>query len=463
MADDAFTTNVRARIGAELPLERDMRPPLVAASGDVALPLPTVDFTNGAIYVGEVRDRSFARSTLAASEEMLERQAAGLARGDASVPGSASVPDSAPSEPLLGSHRAPPDGAQAPVIDEQSGRWALEPPADPGASPVPAHGPSSPAYGDAIPPRATDVSWKSGVQVPGDSEFGPAAGGVGDADASDVFKAATGSDSPKELAQSFDGAEVPVEDLPRVDPDAAEPASKSILKNSDGRPVSDTYRDVDDAGIEMHREWALYNRTAQSGRQHRGQRVGRRPRARGGGTGGQRPLVRLAATHRTSSTTFSDDPRQLLYRTEYEGTRYSKKKGKYIDRYRDADPPNTIDRAHAAHYVPRPRGWGATRETGFGRLSQGWNEFPFSPRERIVNALQRGEALGPDQIISLELGLESYRTAGGELSSSQYRAMVDMISDLGDRYRHTRWHMEGESGERLRQLVEMLDHAAGPV
>ena len=38
-----------------------------------------------------------------------------------------------------------------------------------------------------------------------------------------------------------------------------------------------------------------------------------------------------------------------------------------------------------------------------------------------------------------------------------------MISDLGDQYRHTRWHMEGGSGERLRQLVEMLDHAAGTV
>ena len=301
-------------------------------------------------------------------------------------------------------------------------------------------------------------------RLSGDSEFGPAAGSVGDADASDVFKTATGSDSPKELAQSLDGAEVPVEDLPRVDPDAAEPASKSILKNSDGRPVSDTYRDVDDAGIEMHREWALYNRN----RRNRG---GNTADSVWAGDRGRAAAVReanarwseLAATHRTSSTTFSDDPRQLLYRTEYEGTRYSKKKGKYIDRYRDADPPNTIDRAHAAHYVPRPRGWEATRETGFGRLSQGWNEFPFSPRERIVNALQRGEALGPDQIISLELGLESYRTAGGELSSSQYRAMVDMISDLGDRYRHTRWHMEGESGERLRQLVEMLDHAAGPV
>ena len=80
-------------------------------------------------------------------------------------------------------------------------------------------------------------------------------------------------------------------------------------------------------------------------------------------------------------------------------------------------------------------------------------------RERIVNALHGGEALSPDWIISLELGLESYRAAGGELSSSQYRAMVDMIVDLGDPYRHTRWSLHGEGGERLLQLIEMLDHA----
>ena len=594
MGDEAFTAVVRSRIGLEVDFlgPNSLRP---VAGGDIPPPLPAADLADGAVYVDEVRDRSFARSALTASEEALERQVAGLAGGDASVPGSASVPDSAPPEPSLGSRRAPPDGAQAPVIDEQSGRWALEPPAEPGASSAPAQGPSTPAYGDAVAPQATDVSWESGLRVSGDSEFGPAAGGAGDADASDIFKTTSepedvkptdvdgvqhapspnddgasgtqtsrldgtdgedanptgavsepddstaipsrgdgagqrssdaappvtsgtadpastgatpnatgtdsapagtsahdadagatgdrsvlydepgpfegrslegtpGSDSPKELAQPLDGAEVPVEDLPPVDPDPVEPASKSILKNSDGGLVSDTYRDVDDAGVEMHREWARYNRN----RRNRG---GNTADSVWAGDRGRAAAVReanarwseFAATHRTSSTTLSDDPRQLLYQVEYEGTRYSKKKGKHIDRYRGADPPNTIDRAHAAHYVPRPRGWESTRETGFGRLAQGWNEFPFSPRERIVNSLQKGEALSPDQVIALELGLESYRAAGGELSSSQYRAMVDMISDLGDQYRHTRWHMEGESGERLRQLVEMLDHAAGTV
>ena len=597
MADDAFTTGVRGRIGAGLPLERDMRPPLVAASGDVARPLPAVDFADGAIYVGEVRDRSFARSTLAASEEALERQAAGLARGDASVPGGASVPDSVSPELSPGSARTPPDGAQAPVIDEQSGRWAVEPPVEPGASAAPAQGPSTPAHGDAVPPQASDVVWESGLRGTVDPEVGPAAGGAGDADASDVFRAApeprdadpqgvdelqhapapdddaasgspatrsdgaggedgnpagalsepgdsgaTGpgdgagpgrsgttspaapdtpdpvpagasgnapgagappagasatdadpgaagtrsdlygepvsfegrslegasrSDGPKELARSLDGAEIPVEDLPRAEPDAAGPGRRSIPENSDAGPVSDTWEDVDELEIQRRLALAGYNK-----RVFNDSTIGDDSVWRGALWSGDRMDVaalresnarwsEFTSAQRTSTVSFSDDAPRFLDHVEHE--RAARRGRSNVDLFRGADPPSTIDPSHAPHYVPRPGGWESTRETGFGRLAQGWNEFPFSPRERIVNSLQKGEALSPDQIISLELGLESYRAAGGELSSSQYRAMADMISDLGDQHRNARWRMEGESGERLRQLVEMLDHAAGPV
>ena len=602
LADPEFHTSTAAlgapafTPGASRPIEAgldilgsdSLRP---FAEREVPRPLPAADFADSAVYVDEVRDRSFSRSGLAASEETLERQATtGLAQGDSSVRSSVTVPDAAPPEPSFGTHRAPPDSARAPIIDELSGRWVVEPSAEPGASPAP--GTSTTAHRDAVSPPASEISWESGLQVSGDSEVGPAAGSAGDADTSNLFKAAsepedvdpdavdelqhapapdddgasgspttlsdgsggedanptgavsdpgdptttsglgdgaepgragttspvtpdtpesvpTGtprnppgtdatppgataadadpgaagtrsdlytepvsfegrsldrasrSDDPKELARSLDGAEIPVDDLPRVEPDPAEPGSRSILKNSDGRPVSDSYRDVDDAGIEMHREWARYNKN----RRNRG---GNTADSVWSGDRGRRAAIQeanarwseFAATHHTSSTTFGDDPRQLLYQIEYDETVYSKKRGTYIDRFRGADPPNTIDRAHAARYVPRPGGWETTRETGFGRLAQGWNEFPFSPRERIVNSLQKGEALSPDQVISLELGLESYRAAGGELSSSQYRAMVDMISDLGEQHRHARWSMEGEPGQRLLQLIEMLDYAA---
>ena len=114
---------------------------------------------------------------------------------------------------------------------------------------------------------------------------------------------------------------------------------------------------------------------------------------------------------------------------------------------------------NAGQYIPRPRGRGPAHEAEFGRLSQGWNQHPFSHRERILNALSKGEALSPGQVGALESGLEGYRTAEGGLSSAQYRAMVDMISDLGDQHRHARWRMHGWRRRRLLQLIEMLDYA----
>ena len=553
------------------------------AEREVPPPLPAADFADSAVYADEVRDRSFSRSTLAASEETLERQATSLAEGDAAVRSLAPDPGSGVPEPSLGSRRAPPDDAQAPIIDERSGGWVVERPAEPDVSPAPADGASTPAQGNDVSSQASDVSWESGLQVSGDSE-------VGDADTSDLFRAAsepedvdpegvdevqhapaanddgssgsptaggsdgtegedanptgtvsepgdstttsgrgdgtepdpsgttshltsgtpdpvsTGtprnapgtdatpagasaadadggaagtrsdlytepvsfegrslegtplSDDSKELARSLDGAEIPIEDLPPVEPDAAEPARKSIRKNADA--MSDpglSYRDEDDAIIARRTEYAKNTRN----RSNRGaDTVWRRARNRKEALDAANARwSEFASAKRTSSTSFSDDPRQLLYPIEHEATVYSKRRGRFVDLYRGADPPNTIDRSHAAHYIPRPRGRGPTHETGFGRLSQGWNQFPFSHRERILNTLSKGESLNPEQIAALESGLEGYRAAEGGLSSSQYRAMVDMISDLGDQYRHARWHMHGWRGQRLLQLIEMLDYA----
>ena len=142
---------------------------------------------------------------------------------------------------------------------------------------------------------------------------------------------------------------------------------------------------------------------------------------------------------------------------------YPEGSGRYADLYRSADPPNTLDRAHATRYLPGPPGGRSLPEGGFGRLSQGWSQYPFSHRERILNALSSGEALSPDHLAALESGQEGYRAGEGGLSSSQYRAMVDMISDLGDRYRRTRWHMHGWRRQRLLQLIEMLDWATAVV
>ena len=505
MGLDAFTPTVRARIEAGLDdLMPDLRPPLTG--GDAWPPLSGAGFADGAAYVDEVRDRSFARSALAASEETLERQAAGFTRGDASVRDSASVPDSAPPEPSLGSRRAPTDNARAPSIDERTGRWNPAPHAEPDASPATVDRAATPARGDTVTPRASEVSWESGIQVSGEPRVAPAAGGANDVDTSSLFKTASEpgdfepagaagtdtdastarsglydepasfegrslqgvppSDDPKELAQALDGADIPADDLPRfepdpVEPDPAEPARKSMLGNSDGTPVSDTREDVDDIDIEARRALATHNKS----RVDRGSATadGTWSGGRSRGAAARDANARWSestAAQRSSAISFSDDARQLLYRIEHERTVFPESGRRNVGLFRDADPPNTVDRAHAAHYIPRPRGGQPAHETGFGRLSHGRDEFPFSQRERILNTLHKGEALSPDQIISLEFGLESYRAAGGELSSSQYRAMTDMISDLGDRHRHARWYTHGAPDENLVRLVEMLDHAA---
>ena len=594
MGADAYTASVRSRIEARLDfLGPDSLRPL--AGDDIPPPLPAADFADSAGYVDEVRDRSFSRSSLAASEETLQRQVAGLAEGDAPVRRRASDPGFGTREPSLGSRRAPPDNAPAPHIDERTGRWVVDPTAQPNASPVPADGASPPGHGQGTASQTSGVSWESGLQASGDSEVGSevglGAGNAGDTDTSDLFRAAperevvdpegvhevqhapaanndgvsgspiarsvgtggedanptgtvsgtnnfstafrrgdgTGRDpsrsvwdtasrftsgtadpvstgtprsapgtdatpagasasdagegtrsdlysepvsfegrslegaaisgDPKELAQSLDGAEIPVEDLPPVEPDAAEPRRKSIRRNADamsGPGIS--YRDEDDAIIERRTEYAKNTRNRSN---RNADTVWRRARNRKDAVDAANARwSEFASATRTSSTSFNDDPRQVMYLVEYETTTYTDKGEKIAGVYRGADPPNTLDRSHAAHYVPRPWGWKPEHETGFGRLSQGWNEFPFSHRERILNTLSKGESLNPEQIAALESGLEGYRAAEGRLSSSQYRAMVDMISDLGNQDRRAPWHMQGWRGQGVLQLIEMLDYAA---
>ena len=513
---DAFAAAARSRVGTGLDLLQPdtLRP---VAGADLP-PLPAANPAADVGYIDEVRNRSFSRSALTASEETLQRQAAGLAEGGASVRSRAPAPGAGVPEPSLGNRRAPPDNAQTPHVDERTGRWVVDRTAQPNASPVSADGPSPHMRGGGTTSQTSDVSWESGLQASGDSEVGTEAGlGAGsadDTDTSNLFKApsepvdevrhathanddgvsgspgtgadgtgdedanptgivsgpddftatlrpgdgtgpgpsgttssitrgtpdpvSTGtprnapgtdatpggaaapdagegaagtrsdlysepvsfegrslegaplSDDPKELARSLDGAEVPVEDLPPVEPDAAEPARKSILKNSDGRPVSDDYRDVHDQIIDLRREWAKENMVRFNRGTGNADSVWRRGRDR---TVALREAnarwSQFAAAQRTSSTSFSDDPRQLLYAIEHEATVYKKRRGRFVDLYRGAEPPNTIDRSHAAHYIPRPRGWERAHETGFGRLSQGWNQFPFShPRADPEHAVE---------------------------------------------------------------------------
>ena len=261
-------------------------------------------------------------------------------------------------------------------------------------------------------------------------------------------------DDPKELARSLD-AELPVEDLFTIEPRPDESSMKSIVISD---PVIDV-RDEDDTLVERRAAYAENIRTRP---------LRRRDSVRGGAGGCTEAQASkatndrwaaLASANRIAPISFSDDPRRILALVEHETASSSDRGGKIADPYRGADLPNTLDRSHAAHYIPEPRGSKADCETGFGRASTGWDELPFSCRERVLNALSKGESLSPDWVTAPESGAEGCRAACGSLPSSQYRAIVNMIPDAGGERRPPRWHMRGLRGERLLELVEMLDHA----
>ena len=258
----------------------------------------------------------------------------------------------------------------------------------------------------------------------------------------------------KELARSLD-AEIPVEDLLPIEPCPDEPDRKTTVMS---HPVIDV-NDEDDALIERRTAYAKHIRTRP---------IRRRDSVRGG-VGGRTEVqvskaandrwAAFASANRTAPISFSEDPRRIPTLVEHETTPCPDQGGNIVDPYRGADLPSTLDRSHAAHYVPEPRGSKPDCETGFGRISTEWNELPFSCRERILNALSKGESLSLARIAAPESGVEGCRAACGELPSSQYRAMVNMISDPGGECRPARWRMHGSRGRRLLQLIEMLDHA----
>ena len=151
------------------------------SGGEIPPPLPAADSVGGVGYVDEIRDRSFARSALAASEGTLQRQAANLAEADPSTRSPSPEPGSALPEPSHATHRAPPDNADAPIIDERSGGWVRERSAEPDDSPAPNNRSSASTRGGQLSSPESEVSWESGLQVSDDPDVGSAAG---DADSS---------------------------------------------------------------------------------------------------------------------------------------------------------------------------------------------------------------------------------------------------------------------------------------
>ena len=193
MGADTFTPFVRARIDAGLDfLEPDSLP--LPGAGEIPPPLPAPSLFDNASYLDEVRDRSFPRSALEASEETLARRVLDFSEQNTVGPSrtsSAGVDSGFDGTPATspGNHRAPPDNARAPIIDEQSGRWVAESSVEPDTTPTTSDSASPPAHRDVTSSQTSRVSWDSGLRESGDSEVGAVAGDADDAQTSDLFKA----------------------------------------------------------------------------------------------------------------------------------------------------------------------------------------------------------------------------------------------------------------------------------
>ena len=182
MGAGIFTQPVRVGIEAGLDfLEPDSL--RLATDGEPPPPLPAPSRFDTAGDLDNARNRYFSRSALEASGETLERRVLDFSEQDVAGPSrssSSGVDSGGSGTPGVspGNHRASPDNARAPVIDERSAMWIVEPPAEPGATPATPDGASPPAHGDGTSSQASPVSWDSGLRESDDSEVGAAGGGA---------------------------------------------------------------------------------------------------------------------------------------------------------------------------------------------------------------------------------------------------------------------------------------------
>ena len=298
---------------------------------------------------------------------------------------------------------------------------------------------------------------------PGPGQFAPperapgsgACEGAGAAPCSELYKApvpfqgrslegAPPRDGPNELARSLD-AEMAVDDPLPVEPGPDVPDMKFVVACS---PVIDTGGERA-ALVERRAAYAQSIRTIPGRR--------RDPvRAAAGGCARAR-AGQAASDHRAASVSanciaplsFGSDPRRITSLVDPETTSRPDEDAEAPNPSPDADPRDALDLSGAARRISGTREREPDRRTGFGQIANGWNECPFSSRERILNALSRDESVRPDWIAAL-----------GSLPSSPCRTMMPMSADASGARRHARGRMRSAHGRRLLQLIEMLDHAA---
>ena len=238
---------------------------------------------------------------------------------------------------------------------------------------------------------------------------------------------------------------MPVDDLPPIEPHPDEPDMKLFVAC---RPDIDA-RGEEAALVERRAAYAESIGTI-SGR--------RRVPGRGALAGCTRAPARQAADDVWAASvpasciappSFGIDPRRIVSLVGPETMPRPDEDAEAAGPRPGADSPNALDLSRAARRVSAAREREPDRGIGFGRFAHGWNESPFSSRERILNALSRDESVRPDWIAAL-----------GSLPSPACRTTMLVSADASGGRRRARGRMRGSSDRRLLQLVEMLDHAA---
>ena len=144
---------------------------------EVLAPLSAPGPSGGASRLEDVRNASFSRSALDASEETLVRRLLDFGALEVPAPGhrgSSGADSGFSSTPVTspGFGRTPTDNALPPIIEEESGRWMVESTAGLDASPAASDGVSPPAQHGGTSSQSSAVSWDSGLREAGDSEVG---------------------------------------------------------------------------------------------------------------------------------------------------------------------------------------------------------------------------------------------------------------------------------------------------
>ena len=123
------------------------------------------------------------------------------------------------------------------------------------------------------------------------------------------------------------------------------------------------------------------------------------------------------------------------------------------------------DAGRGSRHVSTPDGWAPTRQPGFRRTASAPGEFPFSTREKLINALMQGGTVDADSLAELNTQLVSARTHQyASRPGGDWRKMAMLMRDLkmtspGDVQQAVAFASTIDA-KSLRKLLDLFDAAS---